>query len=468
MTPDTGTLTTVLEQILSMLKLGKAGVGSDAYSLLTILATIEILIGALWWAITGQDALVGLLKKLLFIGFFLFVISNYDSLLHTVIDGFIHTGKIAGSGSGDSLASIKNPSSIVEAGFTATKPVFEHLTTFATWDVISHLADIIISLICALGILIAHFIIAIQVFVTYLEFGLISTLGLILIPFGVLRHTSFLAEKVFGAIISFGIKLMVLGLLVSITVPLLKGYAVPPDPSWTHLFNMLVLSFAMAALAWHAPGVAAGMMSGGPSLTAGTAAGTTLAGGAAALAAGFTPAIASNVASRGLSIGGAAARATATGAGTIVGGASTARQLAASSGAGSTLQYGAAGIGATVGPLAATVNAVGKAGLSATRPLADAFASGRSDVPWYSRLEAKRLVTEGAATSTTPSTATSQPKTKDERSKPSSEKTPSGQTTSLKDQLVKVGHLSKESVPHTAQPQGGTVVPIRHEDKGER
>jgi type IV secretion system protein TrbL len=74
------------------------------------------------------------------------------------------------------------------------------------------------------GTLLGYFIIAIQVFVTYLEFGIVSTLGLILIPFGVLKHTSFLCEKVFGAIISFGVKLMVLGLLVSITVPVLKTF----------------------------------------------------------------------------------------------------------------------------------------------------------------------------------------------------------------------------------------------------
>lgn len=468
MTPDTGTLTTVLDQILSMLKIGKSGVGADAFSLLTILATIEILIAALWWAITGQDALVGLLKKLLFIGFFLFVIQNYDSLLHTVIDGFIHTGKIAGSGGGDSLASIKDPSSIVEAGFTATQPVFEHLTTFATWDVMSHLPDIFISLICALGILIAHFIIAIQVFVTYLEFGLISTLGLILIPFGVLRHTSFLAEKVFGAIISFGIKLMVLGLLVSITVPLLKGYAIPADPSWTNLFNMLVLSFAVAALAWHAPGVAAGMMSGGPSLTAGTAAGTALAGGAAAVAAGFTPAIASNVAGRGLSIGGATARAAATGVGATVAGGAVVRDSVATKGAGPATQFAAAVVGGAVGPIAATANAAGKSVLSAGGKLGVAFNSGRSDVPWYSRLEAKRLVTESAATDGLAPQSPSLNQSKESKEQPRKAASDQAQPRSLKSQIVSVGHLAKESVPHTAQPQGGTVVPIRHEDKGER
>jgi type IV secretory pathway TrbL component len=97
MIADTGTLTTVLDGFLSVLKVGKADVGSQAFSLLTILATIELLMASLWWALTGQDALVGLIKKLLSVGFFVFIITNYDNLLHVVVDGFIQTGKLAGA-----------------------------------------------------------------------------------------------------------------------------------------------------------------------------------------------------------------------------------------------------------------------------------------------------------------------------------------------------------------------------------
>lgn len=283
MTADTGTLTTVLTQFLDVFRMGRVNLGGSAWSLLATLATIELILASLWWALTGQDAIVALIKKILSIGFFIFVIQNYDSLLHTVIEGFIQTGKMASSSGGDGLASVRDPSTIIDAGFFVALPILEHLQSFSEWDVLFHIHDIIITGLCGLGILGAYFIIAIQVFVTYLEFAIVSTLGLIFIPFGVFRHTRFLAEKAFGSIVAFGIKLMVLGLLVSVTVPVLKSYSLPADPTWTQLFNMLVLCFAIAGLAWHAPGVAAGLLSGGPSLTAGTAGGTALAGAAAGI-----------------------------------------------------------------------------------------------------------------------------------------------------------------------------------------
>ena len=229
--------------------------------------------------LSGSDALAGIIKKLLTIGFFVFVIQNYDSLLRAVIEGFIQTGKIASSGSHDAFASVRDPSSIVDAGFFAALPGLDHIRNYSSLGALKNMGDILITGICSLGILLSYFIIAIQVFVTYLEFGMVSTLGLMLIPFGVFKHTSFLAEKLFGAIIAFGIKLMVLGFLVSVTMPVLRQLEVPPDPTWTQLFNMLVVCMANAALAWHAPGVAAGLLAGGPSLTAATA-GSSVAAGA--------------------------------------------------------------------------------------------------------------------------------------------------------------------------------------------
>ena len=58
--------------------------------------------------------------------------------------------------------------------------------------------------------ILAFFMLAIQVFITYLEFYLVAALSLILVPFGVFKHTAFIAERAFGSVVSFGVKLMVL------------------------------------------------------------------------------------------------------------------------------------------------------------------------------------------------------------------------------------------------------------------
>ena len=130
-------------------------------------------------------------------------------------------------------------------------------------------------------------------FVTYLEFSLITTLGLIFLPFGVFQHTAFLAERVFAAIIAFGVKLMVLGLIVSVATPVLATVQLPPDPTWRQLFEVLVVCLAVATLSWHAPGVASGLLAGSPTLTASTALNTPAA--AAGTAIGITARTAESV-----------------------------------------------------------------------------------------------------------------------------------------------------------------------------
>jgi len=273
MVPETDTLTNMLETFLEAFKLGRVAVGGDAWNLLSILATLEILLASLWWSLRREEFTANFLKKVILIGFFIFVVSNWDSLISTVVEGFIHTGATAGSAAGGTVVSLRNPSAIVDAGFKAVFPIFDHIRNYASFSgFFGNVPDVILTLIASFVILGAYFVLAIQVFVTRLEFGLIATLGLILVPFGVFKQTAFLAEKVFGAVISFGVKLMVLSFIISVTFPVLAQYQVPPDPSWPQLFSMMVIALAVMSLAWHAPGVAAGLLAATPSLTAGTAA----------------------------------------------------------------------------------------------------------------------------------------------------------------------------------------------------
>jgi len=495
MTADTGTLTTVLTQFLDVFKMGRGNVAGSAWSLLTTLAAIELILASLWWALTGQDAIVALIKKILTIGFFIFVVQNYDSLLHTVIEGFIQTGKTASSSGGDSLASVRDPSTIIDAGFFVALPILEHLQSFSEWDVLFHIHDIIITGLCGLGILGAYFIIAIQVFVTYLEFAIVSTLGLIFIPFGVFRHTRFLAEKAFGSIIAFGIKLMVLGLLVSVTVPVLNAYSLPADPTWTQLFNMLVLCFAIAGLAWHAPGVAAGLLSGGPSLTAGTAGGTALAGAAAGIGGAMA---AHSVVHPPLS----ATASTATGALSALPLADAGFRVAARNAelsGGSALRQMSAGLlgaTATVGKQAAQAalhpavvlkenlksfvetNQMRVPGYEALRaqqataPMAGASAAVRSEKQ-KEEIPQGKILKEGKESPETARTlkAAMEKVTVDEDPKlaGTEEKADKkSKVTQKKASISKVSmglHLAKESMPHTAHPSGSIQVPLQSEEE---
>ena len=57
---------------------------------------------------------------------------------------------------------------------------------------------------------------AIQLFVSLIEFKLTTLAGFVLVPFGLFGRTAFLAEKVLGNVVSSGVKVLVLAVIVGI------------------------------------------------------------------------------------------------------------------------------------------------------------------------------------------------------------------------------------------------------------
>lgn len=351
MTPDTGTLTHLLDAFLTVFNGGWGALQPKAMSLLGILVGIELTLSGLWWAMSGDDAVKGLIQKLLMIGIFLFFIQQWQMLTTTTMQSFARAGAAAGgaANSPGSLA-LNDPSLIVAEGLNAIQPLSDKVDslTSGTWTALKNLGTIMQIGLAMIGILFSFFLLGIQCFLVYLEFYIVAILSLILLPFGVFRHTAFLAEKAFGAVIAHGIKLMVLAFVIAIAQPVLQQITVPADFSMRDAWCTLLAAMTICFLAWHAPGLAAGLLSGSPSLSAGQAAGGALeTGGALVLgAAGIA----------------AAGRAAASGVGATVQAAS-AIKTGASVGASRAAEAGA-------GPIGQAAGAVGGAAKVALSPLA--------------------------------------------------------------------------------------------------
>lgn len=273
--PSANILTSLLTSFEGTFFSGFSHTMGWANGLLATLAILEIVTAAIWWSLTDDNAIIQFLRKVMLIGLFIFFVEAYPFLINIVVNGFVKTGLDAVTG-GISMATFTNPSSIVSTAITVTEPIFTGLSVF-------HVPTGIIEGITGLLILACFFFLAIQIFITYLEFTIVSALVVILIPFGVLRHTAFLAEKAFGAIISFGVKLMVLAFITSAAIPVIASWTLPASPSLEQCFFVLVGALALAMLAWQAPGVAAGLLAGGPSLTAGAGVGAAIGAGAGAM-----------------------------------------------------------------------------------------------------------------------------------------------------------------------------------------
>ena len=180
--------------------------------------------------------------------------------------------------------------------------------------------QIVVLLFAWIVVLLTFFILAIQLFITLIEFKLTTLAGFVLIPFGLFGKTAFAAERVLGNVISSGIKVLVLAVIVGIGSTLFSQFTSGfggNQPTIENAMALVLAALSLLGLGIFGPGIANGIVSGGPQLGAGAAVGTAMAaGGVVAAGAALT---AGGAALTGSMVGGAAR-----GGSALVGGAATA------------------------------------------------------------------------------------------------------------------------------------------------
>src|SRR5260370_3010786 len=163
-----------------------------------------------------EDVIARLVRKTLYIGFFAFIIGNFNNLAQIVFNSFAGLGLKAGGGT-LSQAQLLQPGRLAQVGIDAGKPVLAAMSSLtgcvAFFD---NFIQIMILLTAWLIVGISFFIVASQLFVSLLEFKLTTLAGFVLVPFGLFGRTAFLAEKVLGNVVSSGVKILVLAVIVGI------------------------------------------------------------------------------------------------------------------------------------------------------------------------------------------------------------------------------------------------------------
>ncbi len=285
-----------------------------------MIALVVALTGIQWAVSSNRDALAGAFSKILLIGTFAYIINDWQGLSETIFAGFLQLGLTAGGGS-ISSADFLNPGAVIETGWQIVKALGDSPTTTEDpLDVIGNLIDAIIIGISMLGIMIAFAVLALQIIVTLLEFKIVTLGGFILLPFGILSKTAFMAERPLGYVVSSGLKVLALAIVISGAQAVFAQLTPSPEPDIYEAMTILTAAIILAMLSLFAPNLAAALVSGGPALGAGAlAVGGLAVGGAAGMAA-------AGVAGAGAAAGGAAS-----GAGSQI--ASSAR-AAAGAGAG--------------------------------------------------------------------------------------------------------------------------------------
>ena len=364
----TGVVDRFLDVFTRYIDSGFGLLGGEVAFIATTLIVIDVTLAALFWTWgEGDDILARLIKKTLFVGVFAYIIGNWNSLARIVFESFAGLG-LKASGTGFTAAELLQPGRVAQVGLEAGQPILESISDLMGWIAFfENFIQIACLLFAWVLVILAFFILAIQLFITLIEFKLATLAGFVLIPFGLFGKTAFMAERVLGLVISSGVKVLVLAVIVGIGSTLFDEFRAGfggAQPSIEDAMAVALAALCLLGLGIFGPGIANGIVSGGPQLGAGAAAGTALAAGGAL-------------------VGGAAAA--RLGAGALASAAGgTARGAAFASGAANSAyalgSAGKTGAAAAAGGAAAVGRAAVGAGLSplrnASSSLKDSYRSG--------------------------------------------------------------------------------------------
>ncbi|KAB2678090.1 MULTISPECIES: P-type conjugative transfer protein TrbL [Brucella/Ochrobactrum group] len=371
----TGVIDSFLGVFTSYIDSGFGLLGSEVAFIASTLIVIDVTLAALFWAWGADDDIIArLVKKTLFVGVFAYLIGNWNSLARIVFESFAGLG-LQASGTGLSAADLMRPGRVAQTGLDAGRPLLESISDLmGYWSFFENFIQIACLMFAWALVLLAFFILAVQLFVTLIEFKLTTLAGFVLIPFGLFGKTAFIAERVLGNVVSSGIKVMVLAVIIGIGSTLFSQFTAGfggQTPTIDDAMAIVLAALSLLGLGIFGPGIASGLVSGGPQLGAGSAVGTGLAVGGAALAAGGAAGLAIKSGAAAMSGGAAAVR----------GGATAAGAASAAYSVGSLGQSGAAGAASGLGGVAraagsAAISPLKRAAARASESIKSSFTAG--------------------------------------------------------------------------------------------
>lgn len=287
---------------------GMVNLKPAALGLVAVLGILDIT--AMWGLYFGEMRVREIMGKVIKISFFVILIMNWGPITTAVEDTFVKVGQIASAHqtatkpssimvegtkkmyrlwnnaiydipmSDTAISSVnipyydsngnlnKDATKMVEADKKANAPTnpFSGLG-----ESIAAIPGRIIKIILALAIFIAFAFIALNVLLCFIEFYLTTALSIILLPFGVNSHTSFISQKALGAVVNFGVKLMIMIFLLGLMSTMISKMDAITNDDYGKLFEAVLQACMYAFLIWKLPSLISGMLSGTPSMGASAA-----------------------------------------------------------------------------------------------------------------------------------------------------------------------------------------------------
>lgn len=273
---DSNLINVFLDNIISQVNSGFALVIPHVMLLFRSLIVISLIFHGLRAAYSDEPFFNGFMMKILYIGFFVYIFQNWQSLTEIVMKSFATLGIQAGGGS-LTMADLLNPWKVATIGWDLFYKLLLHsIDLSGIYGFLENAPGILIFFVAGVVVLACFIIMAIQVFITVVSFKIVTLAAVVLIPFGLWRGTSFLAERAIGYVFSAGIRMMVLSIVVSLGTALFTGITLGATPTYQEAFGVVLGSLTFLVFCFYAPSLASDLVTGGPSLGAGAAMATAI------------------------------------------------------------------------------------------------------------------------------------------------------------------------------------------------
>lgn len=254
--PQQGQVLTELENQVSTAARGwETTIMNAARSLFWILAAIEIGIAAVWLAIQAGSLdswFAELIRRIMFVGFFAFVLDQGPSVARAVVDSLFQIGAGGGSAS---------PAEIFDAGIRVASQMSEQ----AKFGLFEDNA-LAIAAVLAMGIVVICFSLVAAIFVSVIVEMYVGLLaGMIMLGLGGSSFTKDFSIRYLVYAFSVGMKLMALVMIARIGSEVLLGLAQAPTAESDQFITTLAIagiSVVVFIIAMYVPNIIQGVVQG--------------------------------------------------------------------------------------------------------------------------------------------------------------------------------------------------------------
>jgi type IV secretion system protein TrbL len=234
-----------------------------AQNLFILLSAIMITWSLIWWILEKDDPVpifVGLLKNLMRISFFWFVLLNASSLSQSVITSFRMAGQAAASAAGSPTASL-DPAAMVATGASLANQLLSNVNISG---VLGTIGGALIGGLLALLMFVAFLVVAAQMAIALVEVFLVMAGGVLLLGFLGSPWTARFGLSYFTALVGSGVKLFMIYIIAGIGSALVGGWSssLTSGVNLTGALTVIGVAAIFALATWMIPNYAQALASG--------------------------------------------------------------------------------------------------------------------------------------------------------------------------------------------------------------